>query len=83
LSCCLNHCVTVQTGCCLTWMSNLWRLSLLVQRHDSRMVINPGCIYWLIGILVRTIMVAMHLGLINRPFVLHNLISDQGSRVPC
>jgi len=87
LGCCIDHCTTVQTGCCLTWMSNLWGLSLLVQRHDSHMVINPGCIYWLIGwsisISVWAFMALMNLDLINGPLVLHNLIPAQGSPVPC
>jgi len=87
LGCCLDHYTTVQTGCCLTWMSSLWGLSLPVQRHDNHMVINPGCIYlfidWLISIWVWALMVPMHLGLINGPFVFHNLVSAQGSPVPC
>ena len=36
-----------------------------------------------INIWVRVFMVPMHLGLINRPFVPHNLKSAQGSPVPC
>jgi hypothetical protein len=34
-------------------------------------------------ILVRALTVPMHLGLINGPFVPHNLISVPGSPVPC
>ena len=37
----------------------------------------------LISIWVQALMVLMHLGLINRLFVPHNLISAQGSPVLC
>jgi len=36
----------------------------------------------LIGICVRALTVPMHLGLIDEPFVPHNLISTQWSSVP-
>jgi hypothetical protein len=38
---------------------------------------------WLITIWVRALTVPKHLGLISRLFVPHNLISAQGSPVPC
>jgi hypothetical protein len=37
----------------------------------------------MISILVRALTVPMHLGLISGPFVPHNLISAEGSPVPC
>jgi len=39
-------------------------------------------VVWLISICVRALKVPMHLSLINRPFVAHNLMSAQGNHVP-
>lgn len=41
--CCLNHCTTVPTGVCPTWMCIFWGLSLQIQRWENHEVISWGC----------------------------------------
>jgi hypothetical protein len=65
---------------------NIWNVTVILYHQEGNWTIHSRCHYRIDRLIalhwVRTLTVTMHLGLIDGPFVPHNLISTQDSRVP-